>query len=130
MFYPDLYGAHYKDKGADGNEYEIWLEKVEELEPLLRARVNHGFGAKRDYFDHPNCVGWTREGDNVHSGCAVLLSNSNEGFKNMEIGRRYAGKTFIDFLGKMTTEVQINDDGWGNFLAPAGSVSVWVEKNE
>ncbi len=130
VFYPDLYGAHYKDRGADGNEHEIWLEKVEELEPLLRARVNHGFGAKRDYFDHPNCVGWTREGDNVHSGCAVLLSNSSEGFKNMEIGKRYAGKTFIDFLRKMTTEVQINDDGWGNFLAPAGSVSVWIEKNE
>ena len=25
IFYPDYYGASYKDKGKDGNEYEIHL---------------------------------------------------------------------------------------------------------
>lgn len=128
VFYADLYGAHYKDHGRDGKEYEIWLEKVAELEQLLQARCNHAFGPQRDYFDHPNCIGWTREGDNDHSGCAVLVSNGDEGFKNMEIGNRYAGKNFIDLLGKNPAEVEINDEGWGNFFAPAGSVSVWIEK--
>jgi alpha-amylase len=128
VFYPDLYGAHYKDKDKQGNEQEIWLEKVEELEQLLQARCNHAFGLQRDYFDHPNCIGWTREGDDDHSGCAVLISNGDDGFKNMEIGNRYAGKKFIDLLGKNPAEVEINDEGWGNFFAPAGSVSVWVEK--
>ena len=46
----------------------------------------------------------------------------------MEIGKRYAGKKFIDMLGKNPAEVEINNDGWGNFFAPAGSVSVWIEK--
>ncbi|HEY5463115.1 MAG TPA: alpha-amylase domain-containing protein [Hanamia sp.] len=46
----------------------------------------------------------------------------------MEIGKRYAGKKFIDMLEKNPVEVEINNNGWGNFLAPAGSVSVWVEK--
>jgi alpha-amylase len=128
VFYPDLYGAHYKDKDKQGNEQEIWLEKVEELEQLLQARCDHAFGPQRDYFDHPNCIGWTREGDGDHSGCAVLISNGDDGFKNMEIGNRYAGKKFIDLLGKNPAEVEINDEGWGNFFAPAGSVSVWVEK--
>jgi alpha-amylase len=128
VFYADLYAAHYKDKDKQGNEQEIWLEKVEELEQLLQARCNHAFGPQRDYFDHPNCIGWTREGDEDHNGCAVLVSNGDEGFKNMEIGNRYAGKKFIDLLGKNQTEVEINNDGWGNFFAPAGSVSVWVEK--
>ena len=128
VFYADLYGAHYKDKDKEGNEQEIWLEKVEELEQLLQVRCNNAFGLQRDYFDHPNCIGWTREGDDDHSGCAVLISNGDEGFKNMEIGNRYAGKKFIDVLGKNPAEVEINDEGWGNFFAPAGSVSVWVEK--
>ncbi len=127
VFYPDMYGAHYKDKGKDGNEYEIWLAKVDELEGLLQARCNHAYGTQRDYFDHANCIGWTREGDDGHSGCAVVLSNGDNGNKNMEIGKRYAGKKFIDMLGKNADEVEINNDGWGNFFAPAGSVSVWTE---
>ena len=128
IFYPDLYGAHYKDKGNDGKEYEIWLAKVDELETMLHARRNHAFGIQRDYFDHPNCIGWTREGDEQHSGCAVVISNSDAGNKNMEIGKRYAGKKFIDKLEKRNEEVQINEDGWGNFFAAAGSVSLWIEK--
>jgi len=128
VFYPDLYGAHYKDYGKDGEEHEIWMEKVEELESLLKARCNHAYGMQRDYFDHPNCIGWTREGDDKHTGCAVLLSNGDEGFKNMEVGKRYSGKKFTDLLGKSEQEVEINEEGWGNFFAPAGSVSVWVEK--
>ncbi|MGN6530212.1 MAG: alpha-amylase [Ginsengibacter sp.] len=128
VFYPDLYGAHYKDKGRDGKEYEIWLDKVDELEKLLEARNKYAYGNQRDYFDHVNCIGWTREGDDDHTGCAVLLSNGDEGFKNMEIGKQYAGKKFIDMLGKNSAEVEINEDGWGNFFAPAGSVSVWIQK--
>ncbi|MEO6949176.1 MAG: alpha-amylase [Ginsengibacter sp.] len=129
VFYPDLYGANYKDKGNDGNEYEIWLQKVDDLEKLLHIRSINAHGLQRDYFDHPNCIGWTREGDDDHSGCAVILSNGDSGNKVMEMGKRYAGKKFIDFLGKIPNEVEINNDGWGDFQSPAGSVSVWVVKN-
>lgn len=128
VFYPDLYGAHYKDKGRDGNEYEIWLPKIEELEPLLQARCKYAYGVQHDYFDHVNCIGWVREGDDEHSGCAVLMSNGDDGFKDMVVGQRYAGKKFRDYLGKIDQEVEINQDGCGTFLTKAGSVSVWIEK--
>lgn len=128
VFYPDLYGAHYKGHGTDGKEYEIWLSKADAIENLLKARNNHAYGTQRDYFDHANCIGWTREGDNDHSGCAVVISNGGKGNKNMEIGKRYAGKKFIDLLEKSPGEVEVNENGWGNFFAPAGSVSVWIEK--
>lgn len=128
VFYADLYGAHYKDKGRDGKEYEIWIAQADGIENLLRARSLHAYGMQRDYMDHANCIGWTREGDNDHSGCAVVLSNGDNGNKNMEIGKRYAGKKFIDMMEKNPAEVEINNDGWGNFFAPAGSVSVWIEK--
>jgi alpha-amylase len=128
VFYPDLYGAHYTDKGRDGNDYEIFLPKVEELEKLLLARKDFSYGEQRDYFDHGNCIGWTREGDDEHSGCAVLMTNGDDGFKEMQVGKRYAGKTFIDYLGKIPEEVQINEEGCGQFFVKAGTVSVWVEK--
>jgi alpha-amylase len=130
IFYPDLYGAHYTDKGKDGNDYEIFLEKCAPLEKLLMARNIYAYGLQRDYMDHANCIGWTREGtaDNNNSGCAVILSNSEEGFKSMEMGGNYKGKTFIDYLGNYPGEVVINDKGWGEFHVSSGSVSVWIEK--
>lgn len=126
LFYPDLYGAHYIDKGRDGNDYEIFLDAVQELPALLNARKDYAYGAQRDYFDFPNCIGFTREGDEEHQGCAVVLSNGDAGTKTMEVGKRYAGKTFHDLLKKHETQIKINEDGWGEFYAPAGSVSVWV----
>ena len=128
IFYPDLFGAHYVDKGKDGNDYEIFLDKVQELEKLMEARIKFAYGMQRDYFDHANCIGWTREGDEEHSGCAVVISNGDAGHKTMEIGSRYANKTFIDLLGKDDREIIINEDGWGEFFVTPGSVSVWVEK--
>ena len=128
IFYPDLFGANYKDNGGDGNEYEIWMPKVDNIEQLLQARRDYAYGTQRDYFDHANCIGWTREGNDEHSGCAVVISNGDNGNKTMEIGKRYAGKIFIDLLKKNPKKVKINKDGWGEFFAPAGGVSVWIEK--
>jgi alpha-amylase len=56
----------------------------------------------------------------------VLISNDQEGFKEMEIGERYAGKAFTDFLGNHTGTVVLDENGKGNFQVPPGSVCVWV----
>jgi alpha-amylase len=129
LFYPDLYGTNYKDRGSDGNEYDIWMPAVENIEKLLYARRDYAYGTQRDYLDHANCIGWTREGDDQHNGCAIVISNGDNGNKTMEIGKRYTSKIFIDMLGKNAGEVEINEDGWGEFFASAGSVSVWIMKN-
>jgi alpha-amylase len=128
VFYPDLFGANYKDYGNDGNEYDIWMPAVDKMDLLLRARGDYAYGTQRDYFDHANCIGWTREGNNEHSGCAVVISNGDNGNKTMEIGKRYAGRTFFDLLERNPAEVKINKDGLGEFFAPAGGVSVWIER--
>jgi len=130
VFYPDLYGAKYKDKGHDGNDYEIYLPGVENIEKLMTARKRFAYGPQRDWLDHPNCIGWTREGDGDHpgSGCAVLVSNGDEGFKTMEIGKAHAGKTFVDWLGKRSEKVTIDGEGKGEFRVGGCSVSVWVRE--
>lgn len=126
IFYPDLYGAHYKDTDREGNEQEIFLEKVDGIEELLKARKENAYGLQRDYFEDANCLGWIREGDEEHEGCAVVLSNKDAYDKPMEMGERYIGRTFYDALGRSEEKVQIREDGWGDFPVPAGNVSVWI----
>lgn len=126
LFYPDLYGASYWDKGDDGQDYEIFMNKVDGIENLLKARKENAYGVQRDYFEDAHCIGWTREGDGYHKGCAVVLSNKDQYEKPMEVGKHYAGQSFKDTLGRFEHTVTIDENGWGNFTCPAGNVSVWI----
>ncbi|MEM8900541.1 MAG: alpha-amylase [Bacteroidota bacterium] len=130
VFYADYYGASYRDKGRDGNEYDIELVPVPKLKELITARKDFAYGQQHDFWDHPNTIGWTREGveEIEGSGCAVLLTNGGAGHKWMYAGHRNAGKTYVDFLGHRSERVTINQDGWGEFFVEGGSVSVWVSE--
>lgn len=129
IFYCDYYGAHYVDKGRDGNEYEIWMDSHREiLDRLLIGRKHFAYGPQYDYFDHPNVVGWTRLGTDGHPrAMAVLLSNGSEGTKWMEVGK--PNTTFYDLTGHISQTITTNDDGWAEFRCGGGSVSVWVEEH-
>ncbi len=130
IFYPDLFGAHYIDKDNEGNDQEIFLNKVDGIEELLKARQQFAYGEQRDYFEDANCIGWVREGDEEHLGCAVVMSNLDAYTKPMEIGARYTGQEFYDYLGRFQETVMIDENGWGEFPVSAGNVSVWVPKND
>lgn len=126
VFYPDLFGAQYTDKDQQGTDHEIFLDKVDKIEELMKARQLFAYGNQRDYFEDANCLGWVREGDRGHTGCAVVLSNKDAYEKTMEMGSQYAGQIFYDFLGWMEEKVTIDENGFANFPVPAGNVSVWV----
>ena len=128
IFHPDFYGSEYRDRGKDGNQYDIKLEVVKGLKELIKLRKDYAYGFQREYFDHPNVVGWTRQGDPAfpNSGLAVILSNGSDGWKWMEIGKEHAGKEFYDYLGNCSEKVIINSDGWGEFKVKAASVSAWI----
>jgi alpha-amylase len=123
VFYADFYGAEYDDCGA-----HILLAPVPKLREMIDLRQRLAYGRQRDYFDHPDRVGWTRQGDDLHpgSGLAVLMSNGPGGAKWMEMGIEHAGRLFRDALGNQPGTVTINADGWGEFKTAGGSVSVWV----
>lgn len=126
IFYPDLYGAHYVDYDKEGNEQEIFLNKVPGIEELLRARKDHAYGSQRDYFEDANCLGWVREGDEAYEGCAVVLSNKESYQKPMEMGLRYSGRTFYDAMHHFEDKITVDENGWATFPVPAGNVSVWL----
>ena len=100
----------------------MWL-----IDKFLEVRKEKAHGDQYDYFDHPNCIGWTRLGnEEAHGGMAVLLSNGDVGVKYMETGS--PNTTYFDITEHINETVDTKSDGWGEFRCKAGSVSVWVPK--
>lgn len=128
VFYPDLFGANYRDKGRDGNEYDIYMPKTDKIDELLQARQQFAYGDQTDIFDHNNCIAWIRHGDEEHAGCITILSNGEEGFKDIQMGEDKKGWGYVDFLGNRQEEITIDDKGNARFPVNGGSVSVWVQK--
>lgn len=126
VFAPDLLGGQYTDKGSDGQDHEIFLNRTDGIEQLLKARKHYAYGEQRDYFNTPTRIGWLRKGDGMGQCCAVVVSNAGQQDLPMELGTNYSGWFFYDYLGRFEHHVQIDENGWGNFTVPAGNVSVWV----
>lgn len=118
VFYGDFYGIPHDN-----------IEPLEELKTLIKLRKEKAYGEQHDYFDHPNYIGWTREGDDEHikSGLAVVISNAGDGEKRMYIGTRFAGEKFIDCLERCEEEVIIDNEGYGNFKLKGKGASVWIK---
>jgi alpha-amylase len=129
IFHADYYGAQYKDKGRDGNEYEIFIDSQRFLiDRFLEARQKYAFGDQFDYFDHGNCIGWTRLGNDEHpGGMAVVMSNGDAGSKWMRVGQ--PNKVYCDATEHINEPVTTNEEGWAEFKCPPGKVSVWTPQN-
>ena len=117
VFYGDFYGMPHDN-----------IEPLEELKIIMKLRKEKAYGIQHDYFDNPNYIGWTCEGESTHiqSGLAVVISNKCEGEKRMYIGLQHVGEKFIDALGNCEEEVIIDSEGYGNFKVKGKSVSIWV----
>ncbi len=126
VFYADYYGASYEDTGRDGNTHAIEIRSFrKEIDRLIELRKSHACGDQYDYFDHPNVVGWTRWGTEVKpGGLAVLLSNSEAGYKRMRTA--HPNQSFSDATGNLGEKVRSDEEGWAEFKCGPGSVSVWI----
>ena len=121
LFYGDYYGI-------EGEFAQVSFKDI--IDKLAYLRQNHVYGNQVDYFDYPNCIGWVNQGDEAHpEPLAVVMSNSDAGWKDMEIGQLHAGRIFRDYLGHSQEEVVLDDAGWGSFPVQAGSVSAWIPKD-
>ncbi|MBO9561858.1 MAG: alpha-amylase [Niastella sp.] len=127
VFYPHLYGAKY-DLEQGEEKYPIEIVPVPGLEYMLLVRQWFAYGDEYDYFDHSNTVGWVRKGidEKELSGCAVLLSNGDEGHKDMELGDRFAGKTLVDVTGNRQEKITTDEHGKATFVVNGESVSIWI----
>lgn len=128
VFHPDLYGATYSDLGDDGNEHEVQMPPVACLPRLIEARRRFANGPQTDLFDDPHVLAVIRHGTAELPGCVMVLSNTEEATKAVELGPDHAGAVFHDFLGHCEDEIAADDAGRIVARALAGSVSVWVRK--
>lgn len=105
------------------------IRPVGVLRLLLRLRQTHACGAEHDYFDHPQVIGFTREGtaDMPGSGLAFLCSAGCSGEKRMYIGKTLAGRTMHCVLGGWP-EVRIDHEGCGLFRVREDGVSLYVPR--
>lgn len=120
IFYGDYYGV--KDKGAPSFRTILDL--------FCGLRQEKLYGTQHDYFDNPDIIGWTFEGDELHpnSGIAVLVDDGPGGVKNMYIGKSHAGQIFVDATKNLLDEILIDENGYGLFHVYGGSVSTWIQK--
>jgi len=126
IFYPDLFGAEYTDM-INGEEIKIIMPKIEILPKLLKARQRFAIGQQIKYFDHSNCIAWVRKGNNDLFGCVTIISNNEEGFKEINLGKEHANSIFKDFLHNREEEIMTNEEGKAVFTVNPCSVSVWVK---
>ncbi|UUI39620.1 alpha-amylase [Oceanobacillus oncorhynchi] len=123
IFYGDYFGI--------GGENPI-EDKKEAIDPLLYARYHKAYGEQKDYFDHPSTIGWVRRGspEIERSGCAVIISNGDDGEKRMYAGKDRAGEVWVDLTGTRTEHISIEEDGFAVFPVNGGSVSIWALPKE
>jgi alpha-amylase len=131
VFYPDVYGSTYSGENKKGKTVEVELPVMEVLPALLQLRRDYAYGEQTDYFQHKNCIGWTRAGDQAHegSGLAVIMSNSADGNSiKMNVGMEHAGTEFYNFLDTTSKAVLIDQDGFGGFSINGATVAVYIRK--
>jgi alpha-amylase len=116
VFYGDIYGIPHDGIDPVGGM----------LIKMVQIRKTRAYGVQHDYFDDPDIIGWTREGDEEikDSGLACVVSDGPGGSKKMFAGTRNAGKTFTGVYGGGT--VVIDENGTGVFSCPGGSVEIYI----
>jgi alpha-amylase len=119
LFYGDYFGSSGDAQGDNKlNSHRTLIDN------LMGARTQYAYGELHDYFDHPQCVGWTWTGDNEHAGSlAVVMSVGNAGGKRMKTHRRHV--TYHDITGHRWERVTTDEHGEADFRCNGGSVSVW-----
>jgi alpha-amylase len=128
VFFGDLYGT----TGPYPEPPTCWGK----LPGLILARKLYAYGAQKDYFERPDCIGWVRRGDRLHpNGCGVVMSwTQGTNIEQlapglwMSVGKEHAGEVWTDVLGFEWSTVTINKNGDGWFPCQRNSMACFVNE--
>lgn len=119
IFYGDYYGI--------GGPYMIEPMK-EKIDKLALVRKSYAYGEEEDYFVDKDLIGWVRHGDAEHpQKLAVVVSLFERKSIRMHFGQEQTGKIFADYTGNCQEKVVVDEEGYGEFIAEGGTLSVWLE---
>lgn len=120
VFYGDYYGIKGEEP-VDG--------QADMINNLIAIRKEYAWGEQTDYPESEDLIGWVRQGNEEHPGSlAVLLSTGDEETLKMNVGEDQAGKVFIELTGDNQNEIEIDEEGNGNFEVGPGTLTCWAEK--
>jgi alpha-amylase len=57
---------------------------------------------------------------------AVVLSNAGAATKRMNTGK--PDTLYIEVSDQISDQIKTDHEGWGEFICPAESVAIWIEK--
>ncbi|MEM9484639.1 MAG: alpha-amylase [Cyanobacteria bacterium P01_F01_bin.116] len=141
VFFPDYYGSQARFK------HEAQPNGKEYIELLIKLRKQFALGEER-YYTHNDIAGWVRMGGvpGAKGAMAVTMSNSYRAVKaiRMNTGRfnkRFyhlatikliddefvVARTRYDVFGSKSEGLVTDQNGWAEFLADGGSVTIWIE---
>lgn len=114
--YPIVFSADY-DGPRDTVSHRFLVDR------FLRVRRDFANGPQRDFFTHPNRIGWMRDGE---VSVATVLNTGDSGSHWMDTGR--PGQEYFDHTGHFQGRVVTADNGWAEFPVKGGSVGVFCSK--
>lgn len=122
IFYGDYYGVE-GENAVEGQK--------EMIDQLIDIRKRYAYGEETGYAETEDLIGWVRHGDDEHPGSlAVLISTGDAKTMRMQVGEENAGKIFVELTGDNPKEIEIEEDGSGNFEVGPGTITAWAEKLE
>jgi alpha-amylase len=98
---------------------------------MMKARKLLAYGEQKDFFNHPQLVGWIREGldENPFSGLAVLLNRSRYiDSLELQMGNRHAKKRFRELNGSFRNVIETDEHGRASFPVKPGAISIWIRE--
>lgn len=119
VFYGDYYGI--------GGEYPQ-DGQAEMINQLIGIRKEYAWGDQTDYMEREDLIGWVRYG-NEGSPLAVLISTGDAEILTMNVGENQAGKVYIELTGDNEKEIEIDENGFGQFEVGPGTLTAWTEKD-
>jgi len=120
LFIADYEGALYNatDKDTKRGNYPVAIPKLKyHIDFMLKLRKD-GFIMKKDYFDHPNCIGWTT------NKFIVVINNGTSDMSKFMQGTPLT--KYQDILQFRKELIKTDSEGYAEFISNSGAVSIWV----
>lgn len=124
--YPSVFYGDYYDIKGNPSPHRLILDE------LLAARKKLAYGEQTLYFDDSHVVGLVRHGSEEHpgSGLVLLISNDEDGEKEMTVGPAHAGETWKDITGSISESVTLDAEGKAIFKVKGRNLAVWAKADD
>ena len=113
VFYGDYYGILHNEIKA----------KKDTLDILLSLRKEYLDGQQVDYFDDEDCIGWSNVSEN--KSMVLILTNGIGKSKHIQV---FDTNCYYKDVLNNSEDVYINEEGYGDFSCPNGSISIYIRK--